>query len=60
MSFTTRPNLTYDLQWCEDLELGDWNGVEPHVFMDGDGGVKVLRDPVNQRPRAFYRLVEFY
>lgn len=60
LSFTSRANLSYDLQVCTDLELGKWVGVEPHLFMDGDGGVKVLTDPVGRRPRAFYRLVEFY
>jgi hypothetical protein len=60
LSFTSRANLTYDLQVCTDLESGEWNGVEPYIFMDGDGGVKVLSDPMGGRPRAFYRLVEFY
>jgi len=59
LSFSSRANLTYDLQVCTDLQSGRWNGVEPHIFMRGDGGAKVLRDPVNQRPRAFYRLVEY-
>jgi hypothetical protein len=59
LSFTSRSRLTYDLQWCEDLELGVWNDVEPHIFMDGDGGVKFLSDPLAGRPRAFYRLVEY-
>jgi hypothetical protein len=60
LSFRSRANLTYDLQVCTDLELGEWGGVERHTFMDGDGGVMVLTDPVGGRARGFYRLVEFY
>ena len=59
LAFTSRPNLTYDLQVCTDLESGIWTGVEPHMFIDGYGDVKNMTDPVAGRPRAFYRLVEF-
>ncbi len=60
LSFRSRANLIYDLQVCTDLKTGEWTGVEPHTFMDGDGSVKILSDPPGGRPRAFYRLVEFY
>lgn len=59
LSFTSRPNLTYDLQVCTDLASGHWTGVEPHTFIDGHGDVKNLSDPAAGRPRAFYRLVEY-
>ena len=60
LSFISRANLVYDLQVCTDLETGGWTNVEPHRFMDGDGGTKGMTDPVAGRPRAFYRLVEYY
>jgi surface-anchored protein len=60
LSFTSRANLVYDLQVCTDLEIGKWDNVNPHTFMDGDGGTKGMTDPVAGRPRAFYRLVEYY
>jgi hypothetical protein len=59
LSFTSRANLVYDLQVSTDLESGEWDNVKPHVFMDGDGGMVPLTDPVAGRPRAFYRLVEY-
>lgn len=59
LGFTSRPNLTYDLQVCTDLEAGVWTGVELYTFIDGDGSVKSMTDPVDRRKRAFYRLVEF-
>jgi hypothetical protein len=59
LSFTSRDNFVYDLQVSTDLESGEWTPVEPHTFLDGNGGVKVLTDPLGGRSRAFYRLVEF-
>jgi hypothetical protein len=59
LAFTSRPNLTYDLQVCTDLASGIWTGVELHTFIDGYGDVKNMSDPVAGRPRAFYRLVEY-
>ena len=60
LAFISRPNLTYDLQVCTDLEIGKWDNVNPHTFMDGYGDVKNMSDPVEGRPKAFYRLVEYY
>ena len=60
LSFTSRANLVYDLQVCTDLESGIWRNVEPHTFMDGDGGVIPMSDPAAGRSGAFYRLVEYY
>jgi hypothetical protein len=59
LAFTSRANLTYDLQICTDLASGVWRNVEPHTFIDGDGNGKNMSDPVARRPRAFYRLVEY-
>ena len=59
LAFTSRPNLTYDLQVCTDLASGVWTGVEPHTFIDGYGDVKNMSDPMADRPRAFYRVVEY-
>jgi len=59
LSFTSRANLVYDLQVCTDLVSGAWTNVEPHTFMDGDGGTMSMTDPVAGRARAFYRLVEY-
>jgi hypothetical protein len=59
LSFASRANLVYDLQVCTDLESGEWDNVNPHTFMDGDGGMIPMTDPVAGRPRAFYRLVEY-
>jgi hypothetical protein len=59
LSFTSRANLVYDLQVCTDLASGEWTNVEPHTFMDGDGEVKSMSDPVEDRPKALYRLVEY-
>jgi hypothetical protein len=59
LSFTSRSNLVYDLQVCTDLASGEWSNVAPHVFMDGDGDVIGMTDPVARRPKAFYRLVEY-
>jgi hypothetical protein len=60
LSFTSRANLVYDLQVCTDLESGGWTNVELHTFIDGYGDVKNMSDPMVGRPRAFYRLVEYY
>jgi hypothetical protein len=60
LSFTSRANLVYDLQVCTDLESGEWDNVEPHIFIDGDGNAILMTDPTAGRPRVFYRLVEYY
>ena len=59
LSFTSRANLNYDLQVCTDLASGIWVNVEPHVSMNGDGRRIDVTDPVEARPKAFYRLVEY-
>jgi hypothetical protein len=52
---TSRP-LNYDLQVCTNLPSGVWTSV---VLVQGDGGPKLVNDPMAGRPRAFYRLVEY-
>ena len=59
LAFASLLNLRYDLQVCTDLKSGIWTGVEPHTFIEGSGDVKNMSDPVADRPRAFYRLVEY-
>jgi hypothetical protein len=59
LAFISRPNLTYDLQVCTDLESGRWDNVSPHTLIDGYGDLKNMSDPMADRPRAFYRLVEY-
>ncbi|MEN9842083.1 MAG: hypothetical protein RL376_1883 [Verrucomicrobiota bacterium] len=54
LSFTSRL-LTYDLQVSTDLQT--WTTISTH---DGTGEVIELTDPLNSRPRVFYRLVEYY
>ena len=55
LEFTSRP-LNYDLQVCTNLPSGVWTSV---VLVQGDGGPKLVNDPMAGRPWAFYRLVEF-
>ena len=62
LSFTSRDYFVYDLQWCEDLAIGDWKNVEPieqNTSLDGTGLLIPLADPISGRARAFYRLVEY-
>ena len=59
LSFTSRANLNYDLQVCTDLASGIWVNVEPHVSMNGDGRRIDVTDPLEARPKAFDRLVEY-
>lgn len=59
LSFTGRANLTYDLQWCDDLTTAVWRPVEPYTFLDGNGGEIRMTEPVSGRSRVFYRLVEY-
>lgn len=62
LSFTSRPNLVYDLQNCTDLSSGRWTNVGPFAFMDGHGGATnvTVTNAVVPGPAVFYRLVEYY
>jgi hypothetical protein len=56
LSFTSRANLTYDLQRCVDLEGGQWTTIST---IDGNGTRKSQGDSLSGRAKAFYRLVEY-
>ena len=57
VSFTTRLNLTYELQICTQLSSGFWSPALSSSI-NGDGGLKEITLPLTH-PRAFFRLVEF-
>lgn len=57
ISFQSRLNLLYDLQFSTDLTSDTWSSLVPE-FIDGDGGLKEITLPLSH-PRAFFRLVEF-
>ena len=57
VSFTSRLNLTYDLQICTQLSSGLWSPALSSSI-DGDGNLKEISLPPSH-PRAFFRLVEF-
>jgi hypothetical protein len=58
LSFASRAGLTYDLQVSTDLQT--WANIEAHRFIDGTGAPIELTDPLANRPRVFYRLVEYF
>jgi hypothetical protein len=57
LGFHSRLNLSYDLQSCDDLATGEWQTIAS--WIDGGAASRVLADPVSNRRRAFYRLVEY-
>ena len=57
LSFTSRANLTYELQTRTNLSSGTWDLVSTNAI-DGDGTVKETVLPLSH-PRAFFRLIEF-
>ena len=59
ISFTSRTNLTYELQTRTNLSSGLWqtNGI-PTNNINGDGALKEVAVPLSH-PRAFFRLIEF-
>ena len=57
ISFTSRTNLTYELQTRTNLSSGTWDLVSTNAI-DGDGTVKETVLPLSH-PRAFFRLIEF-
>ncbi len=58
LSFASRADLTYDLQVSTDL--ASWTAVPAHRFVAGTGALVELDDALADRPRVFYRLVEYY
>lgn len=57
LTFTSRADLTYDLQ--SSVDLLNWNNLPAHQFVAGTGGALEFIDPLANRPRVFYRLVEY-
>lgn len=58
LTFTSHANLTYDLQVSTDLVT--WTNVSDNTFITGTGSNISLSDPIADRPRVFYRLVEYF
>jgi len=56
LSFTGRAGLTYDVQSSTTLQPGSWSTVDT---LDGTGGVLEFVEPRNNRPKVFYRIVEY-
>ncbi len=56
LSFTSRVNLSYDLQVSTTLADTDWTTID---FANGNGADLEFSDPLADRPRVFYRLVEY-
>jgi hypothetical protein len=57
LAFTSRPGLSYDLQVSTTLAANDWSTIG---FASGTGGEITFSDPLADRPRVFYRLVEYF
>jgi hypothetical protein len=59
ISFQSRNLLSYDLQSSTTLASDSWATVEGLEPISGDGTVLNIQDPLNGRPKVFYRLVEY-
>lgn len=56
LAFTGRANLIYDLQSSSTLAPGSWTTIDT---LDGTGSVVEWTEPLGNRARVFYRLVEY-
>lgn len=56
LGFTSRPDLSYDLQVSTTLAADDWTTID---FVGGTGADLEFADALADRPRVFYRLVEY-
>lgn len=56
LTFTSRLNLSYDLQVSTTLAPDDWETID---YADGTGAAVEFTDALAGRPRVFYRLVEY-
>lgn len=56
LSFTSRIDLSYDLQSSTTLQSASWTTIGT---LDGTGGTVEFSEPLNNRPRIFFRLVEY-
>ena len=57
LNFESRADFTYDLQVSTDFAA--WGPVTDRQFIAGTGGVIEMSDDLAERPRVFYRLVEY-
>lgn len=57
LGFHSRLNLSYDLQSCDNMATGQWQTIAS--WIDGAAAPRVLADPVANRTRVFYRVVEY-
>ncbi len=58
LAFTTRLNLSYDLQVCENLATDQWTTIAS--WWDGAATAREFFHPIGPKKRAFYRLVEYW
>lgn len=56
LTFPSRDGLIYDVQSSTTLQPGSWTTIGT---LDGDGSSQQFLDSLNNRPRLFYRLVEY-
>jgi len=56
LTFTSRANLAYDVQSSTTLQTNSWTTIDT---LDGTGGKVEFSEPLNNRPRIFYRIVEY-
>lgn len=56
LTFTGRAGLTYDVQSSETLQPGSWSTLDT---LDGTGALLEFVEPRNNRPKVFYRIVEY-
>jgi hypothetical protein len=56
LAFTSRANLSYDVQSSTTLSATGWTTIDT---LDGTGGALEFIEPIANRPRVFYRLVEY-
>lgn len=56
LTFTGRAGLTYDVQSSTSLQPGSWSTIDT---LDGTGVSLEFTEPRNNRPKVFYRIVEY-
>ncbi len=56
LTFASRADLVYDVQSSTTLQPNSWTTIDT---LDGTGGLLDFSEPLNNRPRVFYRLVEY-
>lgn len=59
LSFKSRNLLNYDIQSSTTLAPGSWTTVEGMEAIQGNGTVVQKQDPLDARPKVFYRIVEY-